>query len=81
MLLCIAGFVPDILDTGLLDEVIPVHSKVAITTAQKLAKQEGILVGISSGAAAYAAAQVGLVCVCVCQLGVSLPAVARGTAG
>lgn len=53
-----AGFVPDILDTGLLDEVITVSSDDAIAAAQKLAKREGVLVGISSGAAAFAAAQV-----------------------
>jgi cysteine synthase len=46
-----AGFVPDILDTGLIDEVITVENDEAFNTARRLAKAEGIPVGISSGAA------------------------------
>jgi cysteine synthase A len=45
-----AGFVPDILDTGLIDQVITVSNQEAMDTARELAKKEGMLVGISSGA-------------------------------
>jgi cysteine synthase A len=53
-----AGFVPDILRMELVDEVIQVANEDAANTARRLAKEEGILVGISSGAAAFAALQV-----------------------
>ncbi|MFT3810093.1 MAG: cysteine synthase A [Micropepsaceae bacterium] len=53
-----AGFVPKILDTALIDDIITVNNDTAIQWARKLAKTEGIPVGISSGAAAYAALQV-----------------------
>ena len=50
-----AGFVPDVLDTSILDEVVPVADDSALTTARLLARTEGVLVGISSGAALWAA--------------------------
>ena len=50
-----AGFVPDILDRSLIDEIIKVSNEDAINTARELAIKEGILCGISSGATAYAA--------------------------
>lgn len=53
-----AGFVPEILDTKIYDEIIPVHHDNAYDAARTLAKKEGILVGISSGAALYAATEV-----------------------
>ena len=53
-----AGFVPAILRTDLLDEIIRVSAEDAGVMARRLAREEGILVGISSGAAAWAAAQV-----------------------
>lgn len=53
-----AGFVPQVLDLTLVDEIIQVTNDQAFDAARALAKQEGLLVGISSGAAAYAAIQV-----------------------
>jgi len=53
-----AGFVPDVLNTKIIDEIIQVSNEDAIATAQRLAKEEGILCGISSGAAAWAALEV-----------------------
>jgi len=53
-----AGFVPDILDTTVYDEIIRVATKDAIETSRKLARLEGIFAGISSGAAAWAALKV-----------------------
>ena len=50
-----AGFVPDVLDRGLIDEVVQVKDEDAATTARRLAREEGILAGISSGAAVWAA--------------------------
>jgi cysteine synthase A len=53
-----AGFVPKTYNSSVVDEIIPVSNDDAIRTSRELAKQEGLLVGISSGAAAYAAVQV-----------------------
>ena len=53
-----AGFVPDVLNLKLVDEIIKVKNDEALETARRLAKEEGLLVGISSGAAAFAAIQV-----------------------
>jgi cysteine synthase A len=53
-----AGFVPDVLDPDLLDGVIPVGDSDAAATARRLAREEGILAGVSSGAATFAALQV-----------------------
>jgi cysteine synthase len=50
-----AGFVPEVLNTEILDEIIPVSNEDSFATGKKIGKTEGILVGISSGAAAYAA--------------------------
>ncbi len=52
-----AGFVPDVLNTKVYDEVIPVSNEDAFETGKKIAAEEGVLVGISSGAALYAATQ------------------------
>lgn len=52
-----AGFVPEVLNTGVYDEVFPVQNDDAFETARLLAKKEGISVGISSGASLYAAIQ------------------------
>lgn len=52
-----AGFIPGILNTDIIDEIIPVKNEDALRTGRKLAKTEGLIVGISSGAAVYAALQ------------------------
>lgn len=52
-----AGFVPEILDTAVYDEILPVSDEDAFATARLLGRREGILVGISAGAAVWAAAQ------------------------
>jgi len=53
-----AGFIPDVLKTDLIDEVIKVKDEDAMETSRMLVKKEGLLVGISSGAATYAALEV-----------------------
>ncbi len=53
-----AGFIPDVLQRDLIDEVITVSNESAFATAREVAKLEGIPVGISSGAAVYAALEV-----------------------
>ena len=52
-----AGFVPDVLDTKVYDEIIPVENDDAFATGKLIGKKEGVLVGISSGAAVWAAIQ------------------------
>ena len=52
-----AGFVPDVLDTAVYDEVIPVAAEDAFAIGRRIGKEEGVLVGISSGAVAWAALQ------------------------
>ncbi|HET8672678.1 MAG TPA: cysteine synthase A [Thermoleophilaceae bacterium] len=54
-----AGFVPKVLNRDVLDEVIPVDDEDALDTARRLSRSEGILAGISAGAAVWAAVQVG----------------------
>jgi cysteine synthase A len=53
-----AGFVPEILNTGIIDEIVQVRDDDALETARRVAREEGIPCGISSGAAAWAALQV-----------------------
>ena len=50
-----AGFVPDVLDTAVYDEIIPVENEYAFIIGKEIGKNEGVLVGISSGAAVHAA--------------------------
>ena len=52
-----AGFVPDVLNTKVYDEIIPVENEAAFETGRLIGRKEGVLVGISSGAAVFAAAQ------------------------
>ena len=52
-----AGFVPDVLNTGIYDEIIPVSNENAFATGKLIGRSEGVLVGISSGAALWAAIQ------------------------
>ena len=52
-----AGFVPEVLDTGIYDEIIPVSNEDAFATGKAIGRSEGVLVGISSGAAVWAAIQ------------------------
>ena len=52
-----ANFIPDTLDRSIYDEVISVDNEVPLTTARELGKMDGVLVGISSGAALWAATQ------------------------
>jgi cysteine synthase A len=53
-----AGFIPDVLDLALVDEIIKVTNDAAFTTAKRLALEEGILAGISSGASVWGALQI-----------------------
>jgi len=53
-----AGFIPEVLNTDIIDEILKVTDNQAIETSRRLAQEEGILCGISSGAATYAALQV-----------------------
>jgi cysteine synthase A len=53
-----AGFVPDVLNVKIIDEIFKVKNEEAFETARRLAREEGVLVGISSGAAAFAAFQI-----------------------
>jgi cysteine synthase A len=55
-----AGFVPDVYDAGVVDEILPVGNDDALDMARRLAREEGVLGGISSGAAVWAAVQVAL---------------------
>ena len=52
-----AGFVPDVLNTKVYDEIIPVANEDAFATGRQIGRSEGVLVGISSGAATFAAIQ------------------------
>jgi cysteine synthase A len=54
-----AGFVPDVLNRDVIDEIVPVSDEDAIETAKRLAREEGVLAGISAGAAVWASAQIG----------------------
>ena len=52
-----AGFVPEVLDTGVYDEIVPVTNDNALSTGRRMGRSEGVLVGISSGAALWAAVE------------------------
>jgi cysteine synthase A len=52
------GFIPEVLNTRIYDEIVLVKNDMALDTARRMAKEEGLLVGISSGAAVWAALQV-----------------------
>ena len=54
-----AGFVPEVLDTKIYDEIIAVENEDAFAAGRRVGRSEGILVGISSGAALWAAVQLG----------------------
>ena len=54
-----AGFIPDVLNMNIVDEVITVNNDTAFSTARTLCHQEGVMVGISSGAVAHAALEIG----------------------
>ena len=53
------GFIPEVMDVSVIDEIIKVDTSQAIEMGRRLAKEEGVLAGISSGAAAYAAVELG----------------------
>ena len=53
-----AGFIPEILNTKIYDEIVRVKNEDSLDTARRMAKEEGLLVGISSGAAVWAGLQV-----------------------
>ncbi|ACM20881.1 cysteine synthase A [Geotalea daltonii FRC-32] len=53
-----AGFVPGVLNTGIIDEIYKVKNEEAFETARRVAREEGVLIGISGGAAAFAALQI-----------------------
>ena len=52
-----AGFVPEVLDTGVYDEIVPVANEDALSTGRRMGRREGVLVGISSGAALWTAVE------------------------
>ena len=52
-----AGFVPEVLDTGVYDEIVPVANEDALSTGRRMGRSEGVLVGISSGAALWTAVE------------------------
>ena len=53
-----AGFVPDVLDTKVYDEILPISNEDAFTAGRLVGRKEGVLVGISSGAALHAAVEI-----------------------
>jgi cysteine synthase A len=54
-----AGFVPEVLNLGVVDEIVPVDDEDALDTARAVSRREGILAGISGGAALWAAVEIG----------------------